>query len=183
MVRISNNVLGILNTITFLLSVPILVTGVWLSRQGTTECEHYFEKYFIAFGIFLMIISVAGIIGACCRVTWLLWLYLFVMFLLIVLFLCCTIFTFVVTSKGVGGQSLSRKGYKEYRLGDYSIWLQKRVSNNGENWRRIKSCLQYGKVCESMASDDDGYASITRADLFYTKRLSAIQVSDFCVCV
>ena len=175
MVRISNNILTILNTISFLLSIPIVVVGVWLSHQGATECEHYLEKVFLATGIFLMIISLAGMIGACCRVSWLLWLYLFVMLGLIVLLVFSTVFTLVVINKG-GGQSLSDKAYKEYRLEDYSVWLQKRVNNNDENWRRIKSCLQYSKVCERMGTDE---ASTGRADdLFYSKRLSAIQVLE-----
>ncbi|KAF1001953.1 hypothetical protein AG4045_016551, partial [Apium graveolens] len=51
----------IINIIAFILSIPIFVTGVWLSRQGNTECARSLEKVFVAFGVFLMIISIAGI--------------------------------------------------------------------------------------------------------------------------
>ena len=171
MVRFSNNVIGLLNFLTFLLSIPILVGGVWLSKQGTTECERWLEKPVIALGVFLMIVSLAGLIGACCRVSWLLWLYLLVMFLLIVLLFAFTIFAFVVTNKGAG-ETVSGRGYKEYRLGDYSNWLQKRV-NNANTWNRIKSCLQSGKVCTEFQTK---FLNDT-VNEFYSENLSAIQVS------
>ncbi|XP_059636025.1 tetraspanin-8 [Cornus florida] len=169
MFRVSNNLVGILNFITFLLSIPIVVAGVWLSRQGTTECERFLEKPVIALGVFLMLVSLAGLIGACCRVSLLLWIYLFVMFLLIVLLFCFTIFAFVVTNKGAG-EATSGRGYKEYRLGDYSNWLQKRVSST-KNWNKIKSCLMDSKVCKSLI---DNRAN-TQVQQFYLQHLSAIQ--------
>ena len=173
MFRVSNNLVGILNFITFLLSVPILGAGIWLAKRASTDCEKFLEKPVIALGVFLMVVSLAGLIGACCRVSWLLWVYLLVMFLLIVILFCFTIFAFVVTNKGAG-EALSGRGYKEYRLGDYSNWLQKRV-NSTKNWRRIKSCLQDGKVCQKFADDR---ASETVED-FYKEHLSPIQVSPF----
>ncbi|XP_077222309.1 tetraspanin-8-like [Tasmannia lanceolata] len=167
MFRVSNNLIGILNFITFLLSIPILGGGIWLSTRGSTDCEKFLDKPIIALGVFLMIVSLAGLIGACCRVSWLLWVYLLVMFLLIVLLFCFTIFAFVVTNKGAG-EVVSDRGYKEYRLGDYSNWLQKRVNNN-KNWRRIESCLRDGKVCQSLED-----SNLPQAD-FYNKNLSPIQ--------
>lgn len=169
MFRVSNNLVGILNFVTFLLSIPILGAGIWLSRQGETVCERFLEKPVIALGVFLMVVSLAGLIGACCRVSWLLWFYLLVMFILIVLVFCFTIFAFVVTNKGAG-ENLSGKGYKEYRLGDYSNWLQKRVSSD-KNWHKIRSCLHDSKVCKSMI--DSG--NTTLVDDFYRERLSALQ--------
>ncbi|KAF8392961.1 hypothetical protein HHK36_021201 [Tetracentron sinense] len=168
MFRLSNNLIGIMNFITFLLSIPILGGGIWLSTRASTDCEKFLEKPVIAIGVFLMVVSLAGLIGACCRVSWLLWVYLLVMFLLIVLLFCFTIFAFVVTNKGAG-KMVSGKGYKEYRLGDYSNWLQKRV-NSDKNWRRIRSCLQDGKVCKSLA---DGVNETV--DQFYARNLSPIQ--------
>ncbi|KAK7388431.1 hypothetical protein VNO78_23247 [Psophocarpus tetragonolobus] len=170
MVRLSNNVIGILNFLTFVLSIPIVVAGVWLSKQGSTECERWLEKPVIALGVFLMVVSIAGLVGACCRVSWLLWLYLLVMFVLIVLLFAFTIFAFVVTNKGAG-EVVSNRGYKEYRLGDYSNWLQKRV-NNSNTWNRIKSCLQSGKICNDFQSK---FLNDTTVNQFYAENLSALQ--------
>ncbi|GAB4853622.1 Tetraspanin-8 [Ancistrocladus abbreviatus] len=166
--RVSNNLVGLLNFLTFLLSIPILSAGIWLSHKASTVCEKFLEKPVIALGLFLMLVSIAGLVGACCRVNWLLWLYLLVMFLLILLLFCFTIFAFVVTNKGAG-EVLSGKGYKEYRLGDYSNWLQKRVGDT-KDWNRIKSCLIDGKVCDSLKKENS-----TPASQFYAQNLSPIQ--------
>ncbi|CAK9329780.1 unnamed protein product [Citrullus colocynthis] len=169
MVKLSNNLVGILNFITFLLSIPIIAGGIWLSRQGTSDCEKFLDTPVIVIGVFLLLVSLAGFIGACCRVRWLLWIYLFVMFLLIVLLFVFTIFAFAVTNKGAG-KVLSNRGYKEYRLGDYSNWLQNRVSNN-KDWNRIRSCLVDGKVCNEF---NDKFARDS-VEQFYQEHLSSIQ--------
>ncbi|XP_077238229.1 tetraspanin-8-like [Tasmannia lanceolata] len=167
MFRLSNNLIGILNFITFLFSIPILGGGIWLSTRASTDCEKILDGPLIVLGAFLLLVSLAGLIGACCRVTWLLWVYLLFMFLLIVLLFCSTIFTFVVSNKGAG-EVVSGRGYKEYRLGDYSNWLQKRVSD-GKDWRTISSCLKDGKACESLEDSNLPQAQ------FYEKKLSPIQ--------
>ncbi|XP_073272871.1 tetraspanin-8 [Primulina huaijiensis] len=166
MVRCSNNLVGILNIVTFFLSIPIIAGGIWLSKQGSTECERFLDKPVIALGVFILLVSIAGIVGSCCRISWLMWVYLLVMFLLIVLLFCFTIFAFVVTNKGAG-EAISGKGYKEYRLGDYSNWLQKRVN---KNWGKISSCLADSKICQSLIEDVS-----TPVDDFYRKHLSALQ--------
>ncbi|XP_040383713.1 tetraspanin-8-like [Oryza brachyantha] len=150
--RLSNNLIGILNAVTFLLSVPVLGAGIWLgTRADGTECERYLSAPVIALGVFLMLVSVAGLVGACCRVNCLLWFYLVAMFVLIVVVLCFTVFAFAVTNKGAG-EAVSGKGYKEYKLGDYSNWLRKRVENS-KNWNRIRSCLQDSKVCKTLQQE------------------------------
>ncbi|XP_043714744.1 tetraspanin-8-like [Telopea speciosissima] len=51
------------------------------------------------------------------------------------------------------GEVVSERGYKEFKLGDYSNWLQKRV-NNTKNWNNIKSCLIDSKVCKSLVDQN-----------------------------
>ncbi|KAK7304127.1 hypothetical protein RJT34_15192 [Clitoria ternatea] len=169
MCNLSNNLIGLLNFLTFLLSIPVVATGVWLSKQADTECERWLERPIIVLGVFLLVVSLAGLLGACCRVSCLLWLYLFVMFLLILVVFAFTIFTFLVTNKGAG-QVLQDRGYKEYRLDDYSNWLQKRV-NNTHNWNRIRSCLQSGRLCSTFQTQ---FANDS-AEQFFAENLSALQ--------
>lgn len=176
MFRLSNNLIGILNIITFILSIPILWAGVWLSHKGVTECEKFLDKPVIILGVFLMLVSLAGLIGSCCKVSWLLWVYLLVMFLLILILFCFTIFAFVVTNKGAG-EVVSDRGYKEYRLGDYSNWLQKRV-NSAKNWNKIRSCLADSKVCSSFQQK---YFNVDATE-FYKQHLTSIQVNIISFC-
>ena len=124
----SNNLVGVLNFVVLLLSIPILASGIWLANRHGTDCEKFLQGPIIIIGLLIMAVSLAGFIGACFRVSWLLWIYLFFMFLLIILLFCFTVFAFVVTSKGTGKMA-SGKGYKEYRLEDYSHWLQRRLQN------------------------------------------------------
>ncbi|RRT47527.1 hypothetical protein BHE74_00056672 [Ensete ventricosum] len=168
MARFSNSLIGVLNVITLVLSIPIIGGGIWLSQRANTDCEKFLERPLVALGVFLFLVSLAGFVGACCRNSCLLWLYLVVMFLLILLLVCFTVFAFVVTNKGAG-EVVSGRGFKEYRLGDYSDWLQRRVEK-ASNWRRIRSCLQQGKVCESLQNKNQTW------DQFVKDNLSPIQV-------
>lgn len=162
--RLSNNVIGAINLVTLLLSVPVLGAGIWLGTRGDgTECDRYLSSPVIALGAVLMAVSLAGLVGACCRVTWLLWFYLLSMFALIVALLCFTAFAFAVTNRGAG-EAVSGRGYKEYRLGDYSTWLQRHVES-GKNWNRIRSCLADANVCRSLQNRNATWAQFVTADL------------------
>ncbi|CAE6005054.1 unnamed protein product [Arabidopsis arenosa] len=132
MARCSNNLVGILNFLVFLLSIPILAGGIWLSQKGSTECERFLDKPVIALGVFLMVVAIAGLIGA--------------------------------------GEAIEGKGYKEYRLGDYSTWLQKRVEN-GKNWNKIRSCLVESKVCSKLEAK---FVNVP-VNSFYKEHLTALQ--------
>ncbi|KAJ7551141.1 hypothetical protein O6H91_06G000600 [Diphasiastrum complanatum] len=147
--KFSNQLTGIINFLTLLLSIPIIGAGIWLATKHSTDCVRFLQWPVIIIGVFILLVSIAGFVGSCCRVAWLLWVYSLVMFLLIILLFAFTIFAFVVTNPGAG-HALSGKGYKEYRLGDYSTWLQSRVDNNN-NWRKIMSCLSDAKICQDLS--------------------------------
>ncbi|XP_066396287.1 tetraspanin-8-like [Miscanthus floridulus] len=91
------------------------VQGVqaWLShRTSTTDYERFLERPVIALRVLLLILSLAGLAGALCHASC----------LLILLLFAFTVFTFVDTNRGAGWV-ISGRGYKEYRLRDYSTWL------------------------------------------------------------
>ncbi|KAJ7518324.1 hypothetical protein O6H91_21G064100 [Diphasiastrum complanatum] len=142
--KISNQLTGIIIFITLILSLPIIGVGIWLATKHNTDCVRFLQWPMIIIGVFILVVSLAGFVGSCFRVAWLLWLYLLVMFLLIVLLLAFTVFAFVVTNQGAG-----QKGYKEYRLGDYSTSLQRRVENSN-NRDKIHSCLSDAKFCSNL---------------------------------
>lgn len=169
MVKFSNSLLGLLNFVAFLISFPIIGAGLWFKLVSSTECGKFLQLPMLFFGIFLMVVSLFGMVGSCCRVSFFLWIYLFVMFVLIVGMLGFTVFAFMVTNKGVG-QAISGTGYKEYRLGDYSTWLQKRVEED-DTWKDIQSCLKDAKVCGGFHTEIG-----LKADEFYKQHLSPLQV-------
>lgn len=160
---LSDSLVGILNFITFILSIPIIAAGIWLARQHSTDCYRFLQWPVIILGVFILLVSLAGFVGSCCRVTCLLWLYLVAMFLLIVLLFVFTIFAFVVTNK-TAGEVVGNKGFKEYRLGDYSTWLQRQV-NKASNWEKIQSCLAESKVCDEMRTEYPTLTELNAANL------------------
>ncbi|KAG0473654.1 hypothetical protein HPP92_015511 [Vanilla planifolia] len=145
MFHISNSVICVLNLVTLFFSFPLLVVGLWLRSNAASDCEQVLAWPILATGLFLMVVSLLGLLGSCCSVSSFLWLYLVVTFLMLVGLFCFSVFAIVVTNRSVG-QAVAGKGYMEYRIGDYSNWLQKRVAD-GATWSRIKSCMVDGGVC------------------------------------
>ncbi|KAE8774217.1 senescence-associated protein DH [Hordeum vulgare] len=172
MARCSNGLLGLLNAGVLVLALAVLGGGIWLShRAATTDCERFLERPVIALGALLLALSLAGLAGSLCGASCLLWLYLVALFILIALLLVFTAFAFVVTNRGAGSV-VSGRGYKEYRLGEYSTWLQRRVEDS-ENWARIRSCLRDGSVCQRFGARGESLQQ------FVTNNLSPIQVDFF----
>ncbi|KAL6203098.1 hypothetical protein ACLB2K_026801 [Fragaria x ananassa] len=171
--RASNHLIGLLNFTTFLLSIPILGGGIWLSsRANNTDCLKFLQWPLIVIGVSIMVVSLAGIAGACYRNTLLMWVYLFVMFFIIAALIGFIIFAYVVTDKG-SGRSLVNRAYKDYYLEDYSGWLEERVARNSY-WRKIASCVRDSKVCKKMDTSVNGVPET--ADMFYNRKLSSVQL-------
>ncbi|XP_043700882.1 tetraspanin-6-like [Telopea speciosissima] len=148
MYRLSNSVIGFLNLFTLLASIPIIGAGLWMARSSTS-CESFLQTPLMVIGFIILVVSLAGFIGACFNVSWALWFYLFVMLLLTTTLLAFTIFGFVVTSQS-GGVQVPGRVYKEYKLQDYSPWLRKRVQDP-HYWRTIKTCILGSKICTKLA--------------------------------
>ncbi|KAK8940452.1 Tetraspanin-8 [Platanthera zijinensis] len=168
MFKISNSLISILNTLTLLISFPITGIGLWLHSHASSRCDQILLWPILIAGLFLMVVALLGIFGSFCNVTPFLWIYLFLMFLMIVALFCFTVFAIVVTSKGAG-DAVSGGGYKEYRLGDYSGWLQRRVGD-AETWRSIKSCMADAGVCGGLQ-----VLLFQEANDLYLSTLSSIQ--------
>ncbi|XXG55012.1 hypothetical protein AAC387_Pa03g2753 [Persea americana] len=172
MMRASNTVLGLVNFATFLLSFPILAGGIWLSAKANqADCMRFLQWPFLALGLFILVISLMGFAGACYRISWLLWLYLFAMFLVIATLFALVVFVFAVTSKGAGRPVINRS-YLDFYLSDYSGWLKDRVSDE-DYWAKISSCLREARICRKIGRSVGGLPE--SPDLFYLRHLSPIQ--------
>ncbi|KAF1002387.1 tetraspanin-8-like [Apium graveolens] len=145
----SNKTVTVLNFLTLIVSVAAIGFSVWLMTHPGSLCQSFIQKPLLCLGLVLLGVSILGIVGSCYGVSVFLCLYVVLMFVLVLGLIGFTIFSVIVTNKGVG-QAISGKGYKEYRLGDYSNWLRKYVVN-GKNWGKIKSCLVDVHVCSSLS--------------------------------
>ncbi|CAA0826881.1 Tetraspanin-8 [Striga hermonthica] len=146
MSRISNGMIVCLNVITILVAFTAIGFALWFHVRSDTDCQRVLKTPLLAVGGALLTVSVAGLVGAWCGISFLLWLYLFVLFALILALVAFTAFAIVVTNQGVG-RAISGKGFGDHRLGDYSGWLKRYVVND-KNWAEIRSCLVGVKLCE-----------------------------------
>ncbi|KAF6987830.1 hypothetical protein CFC21_005437 [Triticum aestivum] len=173
-----SKMLGVVNFITFLASIPVLGGGIWLaSRANTTDCIRFLQWPIIIIGLAVMVVSLMGFAGACYRQTWLLRIYLFAMFFIVVALLFFIVFAFAVTDRGEGQVVMNRR-FLEYQLSDYNGWLRNRVADP-EYWATISACLRDGRACASMrrpARDPNTGMLVTEPPvMFYGRNLSPIQ--------
>ncbi|KAL3637920.1 hypothetical protein CASFOL_018368 [Castilleja foliolosa] len=145
MSRVSNGMITCLNVVTIVIAFSAIGFSLWFHVKSESPCQRVLKAPLLVVGGVLLLVSLAGLIGSCCRVTMLTWIYLFLLFIIIVGLIVFTVFAIIVTNRGVG-QAVSRQRIGEHRLGDYSKWLQKYVIND-KNWEEIKSCLVGVKLC------------------------------------
>ncbi|XP_042503114.1 tetraspanin-8-like [Macadamia integrifolia] len=168
MLRVSNSLIALLNLLGLVASIPVLTISLWLRKHAINECERTLGVPLMVLGIILFFLSLVGLIGSCCRVSSLLWLYLFLTFLIILSLFVFSFFAIAVTSKGAG-KAVPGTGIKDHKLGDYSKWLQENVVD-GHSWVKIKSCLIQAQVCGSLRNDH-----LRKASVLYRMSLSPLE--------
>ncbi|KAK4441147.1 Tetraspanin-3 [Sesamum alatum] len=170
--RTSNHLIGFLNFLTFLLSIPVLGGGIWLSsRATTTDCMKFLQWPLIIIGISIMVVSLAGFVGACYRNTFLMYVYLWAMFLIIATLVGFVIFAYSVTERG-SGRAVMNRVYLEYSLQDYSGWLAERVAGQ-RYWNKISSCIRDSHACGKLARNIAGAPE--SAESFYLRKLTPVE--------
>lgn len=166
---LSNNVIGAINFVAMLLSIPIIGAGIWLATEQDNSCVKILQWPVIILGILILIVALAGFIGGFWRIPWLLVFYLVAMLVLIVLLVVLVVFVYMVTIRGSGHIEPSR-AYLEYRLDDFSGWLRRRVQRSYK-WDRIRSCLSSTSMCAELNQ------SYRMAQDFFNAHLTPLQVN------
>ncbi|PON50444.1 Tetraspanin [Parasponia andersonii] len=166
---VSNNITAVLNFIAFLCSIPIIAAGIWLASKPDNECVHAFRWPVVILGVLILLVSLAGFVGAYWNKQGLLAFYLFCMALLIALLLILLVFAFVVTRRD-GSYDVPGRNYKEYRLDGFSDWLRDRVTTSA-NWAKIRTCLADSDVCTKFNQD---YITVNQ---FLAAHISPLQAS------
>lgn len=166
---LSNNVIGAINFVAMLLSVPIIGTGIWLATEPDNSCVKILQWPVIILGILILVVALAGFVGAFWRIPWLLILYLVGMLVLIILLACLVVFIYMVTIRGSGHLEPSRS-YLEYHLEDYSGWLRRRVQSSFK-WDRIRNCLSSTTMCAELSQN------YRMAQDFFNAHITPLQVN------
>ncbi|KAL3617855.1 hypothetical protein CASFOL_038176 [Castilleja foliolosa] len=158
MARFSNGIITIINLLTLLLSFCAIALSIWFYIKIGSPCERMMRMPLLVVGGTLLLVSMTGLLGACCRVSFFMWLYLIALFVLIAGLIALTAFAIAVTNKGIG-HALTENGIGNGKLGDYSWWLQEYVVNK-HNWDRIRNCLIDVGMCQSIVGgvNEDFYS-------------------------
>ncbi|KAI3945288.1 hypothetical protein MKX01_035049 [Papaver californicum] len=164
---LSHNVIGVINFIATLLSIPIIGAGIWLTTLSDNSCVKILQWPVVIIGILILVVGIAGLVGGFGRISWLLLFYLVVMLVLIILLGCMVVFIYMVTSRGSGHLAPSRS-YLEYRLDDYSGWLRRRVQVSYK-WDQIRTCLSSTSMCPELNQ------SYHFAQDFFNARITPLQ--------
>ncbi|KAH6557606.1 hypothetical protein KP509_1Z104100 [Ceratopteris richardii] len=135
-----------------LLSVPILVTGIYLNSKKREYCITTLEKPLIFLGFILALVSMLGLIGTFKKLHWLHMTHMVSLVFLVLTLMCFAIFSVEITSGGSAHSpaqdtpSTSPYRFNEYKLPDYPKWMQRKVNNRHE-WRGVTKCLQQSAFC------------------------------------
>ncbi|XP_027361027.1 protein TORNADO 2-like [Abrus precatorius] len=144
----SNNVIGAINFIAVLLSIPIIGAGIWLLNEPANSCVKFLQWPVIILGVLILVVALSGFIGAFFRISWLLIFYLIAMLVLTILLVCLVVCIYMVTLRGHGNIEPNR-AYLEYRMDDFSGFLRRRVRSSFK-WDRIRSCLSQTNMCADL---------------------------------
>ncbi|KAL0460666.1 UNVERIFIED_CONTAM: Tetraspanin-4 [Sesamum latifolium] len=125
----------------------------------------------IIIGVSIMVVSLAGFVGACYRNTVLMYVYLWVMFIIIATLVGFVIFAYSVTERG-SGRAVMNRVYLEYSLQDYSGWLAERVAGQ-RYWSKISSCIRDSHVCGKLGRNIAGAPE--SAETFYLRKLTPVE--------
>lgn len=147
MARISNGIITFLNIVTLAVSLCVIFAAMVLYVKVESPCERALRLPLLIVGGALLGVSMVGLLGSCCGISFFMWIYLIALFLLILALVAFTLFTIVVTNKGIGdvlSDAGNTVGYRQ--LGQYSAWLHDHVIND-QNWEHIKSCMVKASLC------------------------------------
>ncbi|KAF8027200.1 hypothetical protein BT93_E0190 [Corymbia citriodora subsp. variegata] len=145
---LSNNVIGAINFVAVLLSIPVIGVGIWLSTEADNSCVKILQLPVIVIGVLILVVALAGFIGGIWRIQWLLIVYLVAMLVMLVLLGCLVVFVYMVTVRGHGHPEPSR-AYLEYDFNDYSGWLRRRVKSSFK-WDKLRTCLSSTSMCAEL---------------------------------
>ncbi|XP_060971584.1 tetraspanin-10 isoform X2 [Cannabis sativa] len=120
------------NFLTMLLSVVVVVFGIWMSTHHD-GCRRSLTFPILCLGGVIFFVSIIGFLGALKNSSILLWIYL-----IMLCFILIGILVFTVLA------------YKEYQLKDYSSWFLNQL-NNTHNWKELKICLVKSEDCNNLS--------------------------------
>uniref|UniRef100_A0A0E0LCV3 Tetraspanin n=1 Tax=Oryza punctata TaxID=4537 RepID=A0A0E0LCV3_ORYPU len=168
---VSNNITACVNFLALVCAVPVVATGVWFASKQGEECARVARWPVAILGALLLLVALAGFVGAYWNRQGLLAAYLFAMAALITLLLALLVFAFAVTRPS-GAYPAFGRGYDDYRLDGYSAWLRDHVAGDPRRWEGIRACLAASDTCRKLAQESVFFIT---PEQFYQSHLTPLQ--------
>lgn len=124
-VPVSIRILVLVNYLILLLSIALLGVGIWLAQRASGNCPSHLHWLIIVIAILIFIVAFIGLVGACRRLAWLLWMYISILSFIVVLLIVFTIIAFMVKERGFSGL-INAQVTRKFDPGNYSPWIRKR---------------------------------------------------------
>jgi hypothetical protein len=170
---VSNNITACITLLALICAVPVIASGIWFASAQGEECARLARWPVAILGGLLLLVALAGFVGAYWNRRRLLAFYLCAMAVLIVLLIVLLVWAFAV-SRGSGAYPVLGRAYEDYRLDGFSMWLRGYVSDDPGRWEKIKACLAVSDTCKKLQRQGPGLT----ADQFYQSQLSPLQVPE-----
>ncbi|CAA6666170.1 unnamed protein product [Spirodela intermedia] len=164
----SNTITALVSLVALLCSIPVIGAGLWLATKHGSECVPLVRWPVVIMGIVLLLVSLAGFVGAYWRRQRLVAAYLLAMAALIVLLFVLLTFVFVVTRPD-GSYAVPGRAFKEYRLAGFSPWLRDHIISS-PHWSQIRRCVSASNVCTKLSQEQ-----YFNPDHFFQADLSPLQ--------
>uniref|UniRef100_A0A0D9WRE6 Tetraspanin n=1 Tax=Leersia perrieri TaxID=77586 RepID=A0A0D9WRE6_9ORYZ len=169
---VANNITACINFLALICAIPVVATGIWFASKQGAECARLARWPVAILGALLLLVALAGFVGAYWNRQGLLAAYLFAMAALITLLLALLVFAFAVTRGSGAYPAAAGRGYDDYRLEGYSAWLRDYVAGDGRRWEGIRACLAASDTCRKLALESVFFIA---PEQFYQSHLTPLQ--------
>ncbi|TMX04712.1 hypothetical protein EJD97_005591 [Solanum chilense] len=176
MFRCSNCFITLLNFITLVAAAMLILMSMSFGNNtNQTTCQKVVQQPMMILGVVLLIISLMGIVGAACHVSFLLWIYLFMLFCIITGMIIYSLFNLFFTLSHLENKGHEKSDHQksdwEDKFQEYSQWMKNAVPDE-KQWDKIRSCMIDAKMCKYIPAD--------RTEDYYKTKLLKIQ-SGCCI--
>lgn len=162
----SNIVIGTINSLAIPLSIPVIISGLWLATEAKNACLKISQLPFLVLGILIIVVALSGAVGGFRGIQPLVVFYYFGMIIVIIFLTSLVVYLCIVTAIDTRKPSSIRP-----RLPDLSDFIQDVASYRGKN---VTTCVESSNFCAGL-----NHSYYTDEDFLRPPRLTSIQVHYF----
>ncbi|KAL9230121.1 hypothetical protein vseg_005511 [Gypsophila vaccaria] len=155
MARWSNNLTACINLCNLLIGLSILTFAItMMNAEPVSTCKKLLVPPSVKIGSVLVVVSLLGLLGSCCRSPFLLWIYLFFHIIIIfVMVIGIVLWIKIITTR------VNLDVGEEYRFSSFASWFKDHVFGMTE-WSHVRQCMIDRDLCSMDSSIKHRFYSI-----------------------